>query len=159
MIFVTAGTHTGFDRLLKEVDKIAGSGKINEEFIVEFGNSEFEPKNLKKIKFLPRAEYLKNLNNSDLMIIHGGSGSVLDVLINKKRAIIVPRLKKFREHENDHQLDLAQALEKSGRALAVYEISNLEQKIIDAKNFTPKFKNEKSGLINALDNFVKNQTG
>jgi len=154
MIFVTAGTHTGFDRLLKEVDRIAGSGKINEEFVVEFGNSNFEPKNLKKIKFLPRKEYLKNLKDSELVIIHGGSGSVLDVLINKKKAIIVPRLKKFREHENDHQMDLAQALEKSGRALAVYEISNLEQKITNAKNFSPKFSSEKSGLINALEEFI-----
>lgn len=154
MIFVTAGTHTGFNRLLKEVDRISGSGKMNEEFVVEFGNSDFEPKNLKRIKFFPRKEYLKNLKNSDLVIIHGGSGSVLDVLINKKKAIIVPRLKKFGEHENDHQMDLAVALEKSGRALAVYEISDLEQKIIDSKDFTPKFRSEKSGLINALEEFI-----
>ncbi|MFH1587681.1 MAG: PssE/Cps14G family polysaccharide biosynthesis glycosyltransferase [Candidatus Diapherotrites archaeon] len=154
MIFVTTGTHTGFDRLLREVDKIAGIGKIKDEFVVELGNSGFEPKNFKKIKFLPRREYLKNLKNSDLVIIHGGSGSVLDVLINKKKAIIVPRLKKFREHENDHQMDLAQALEKSGRALAVYKISDLTRKIIDAKNFSPKFSSEKSGLINALEEFI-----
>ena len=39
----------------------------------------------------------------------------------EKPLILVPRLRRYRENHNDHQLQLAQALEEIGRAVVVAE--------------------------------------
>ena len=51
MVFVTVGTHEQqFNRLLEEVDKIKGKGKIEEDVIIQTGYSSYKPLNCKWYK-------------------------------------------------------------------------------------------------------------
>ena len=53
------------------------------------------------------------------MVTHGGAGSILDVLKAGKPLVIVPRQKDFMEHIDDHQFQLAKALDEKSVAVVV----------------------------------------
>lgn len=146
MILVMVGTHNQqFNRLLEELDLLADSGKIREEIFAQTGCSDFEPKNFKTKKMLSLDEYKKLIGKAGLVITHGGAGSIIDVLNDKKRLIIVPRLAKFGEHTNDHQLDLAEALDRQEKAITVKDIKQLGAAIKKARS--SKFKAGKKSML------------
>ncbi len=128
LIFVTVGTHNqDFTRLVKEMDEIAG--KIDEKVVIQTGHTIYVPKNAEHFDFGSRKE-LKRLNKKARIIItHGGAGSIIFALQFHKPTIVVPRLKRFGEHINDHQLELTKKLEEGSKVLGVYDIENLEKKI------------------------------
>lgn len=126
MIFITVGTHNqGFERLVKKMDEIAG--KIDEEVVMQIGFTDYEPKNAKWFKFVDIDEIMDFYKNADVIISHAGAGTLLDALSFEKPVIAVPRLKKFGEHIDDQQLELAEALENKGQIMAVYQIDDLER--------------------------------
>ncbi len=153
-VFVTIGTHPqDFSRLIKQIDSIASKNKI--KFFVQTGYTKFKPENFSSKKFLSDSEYNKKFAKADVIISHGGAGTIIRALELKKSLIIVPRLKKFNEHTNDHQLDLAKALQKRGKALYVANISSLEKTLKKSLSFKPKFSSEKQKLIKAVNSYIK----
>jgi len=150
MIFVTVGTHTqSFNRLLEEMDKIAGS--IKEKVIAQIGHSSYEPKNMEWFRFRDSIDDL--YKKARIVICHGGAGSILNGLINKKSIIAVPRYKKFNEHVNNHQIELVKELEKEGKILAVYDIKNLRKTIFKTKK--SKRLISKSKICNQIESFLR----
>lgn len=155
MIFVTVGTDTNsFNRLLKKVDELIENGKINEEVIMQIGNSNYEPKNAKWFRF-ESYEIMKQLNQkARLVITHGGVGSILTALIFGKPVFAVPRLKKFKEHVDDQQTELVKVLDKEGYVKGIFNLDRLEDEIKTFK--VRKMKSTKSLLINELKKQLSN---
>lgn len=150
MIFVTVGTHyQGFERLIKKMDEIAG--RIDEEVIMQIGHTKYEPKNARWFRFLEYREMLELIQQSNVVICHGGAGTLLDSLWFNKPIIIVPRLKRFNEVYDDHELELAEALESAGKAIAVYDIETLEEAIKRANSM----KSKPIARSKRLTNFLK----
>ncbi|NJF25150.1 PssE/Cps14G family polysaccharide biosynthesis glycosyltransferase [Thermococcus sp. Bubb.Bath] len=146
MIFVTVGTHyQGFERLIRKMDKIAG--RIDDEVIMQIGYTTYEPKNAKWFRFLEREEDILELyKKADVIVAHAGAGTLLTALSFGKPIVVVPRLKKFGEHVDDQQLELAEALENMNKAIAVYDIEKLEDAIKKAKlllKYRPIQRNKK----------------
>ena len=159
MIFVLVGTHTQpFDRLLKKIDNLIEDGKIVESVVAQIGISEYIPKNYKFKSFFPEKERSALIGLASIVITHAGAGNIIDSIKVGKRIIVVPRLKDFGEHVDNHQLELAKALEKSRKAIAVYDIEKLGGAIFSAKRF--KFKSsEKSLIIEKLEKCIFNNGG
>jgi len=154
MIFVTVGTHyQGFDRLIKKMDEIAR--KINDEVIMQIGYSRYEPRNAKWFRFLEENDILELYKKADIIVAHAGAGTLLTVLSFGKPLVIVPRLKEFKEHVDDQQLELAEALEAMGKAIAVYDINELEDAIEKAKLLRYKPVNQDKRLINFLKEYLR----
>jgi UDP-N-acetylglucosamine transferase subunit ALG13 len=157
MIFVTVGTHTqSFNRLLKAVDELIAKGKIKEEVIMQIGYSTYEPKHARWFRFTTHDEIEKLNKEARIIITHGGAGSILTALKYKKPTIVIPRLKKFDEHTDDHQLDLVKTLEKEGKVIGVYDIKDLELAIKEVKITT--YKQTRRALIEEIKNFLDNVT-
>ncbi len=155
-IFVSVGTHAQqFNRLLREMDSLIENKKIIANVFGQTGNSDYEPKNFAFKKFLDEKEFEEKFGWTDMIISHGGAGTIINAMLNRKKLVIVPRLKKFGEHTNDHQLDLAKALEEEGMALAVFEIGELGTAIKKAEKFSPKIASNKEGLVNAIKEFLE----
>jgi UDP-N-acetylglucosamine transferase subunit ALG13 len=134
MIFVTVGTHTqSFDRLLQEVDRLVGERAIKEKVVGQIGNSKYEPRNFKWFRFTSFDKLNRLYMGADVMITHGGAGSILNGLDRGKPVIAVPRLEKYNEHVNDHQMDLVKFLEKKNKIIAVYDVRDLRKAIAAAK--------------------------
>lgn len=153
MIFVTVGTHTqGFERLVKEVDSLVGSGKIKDEVIMQIGNTEYEPKNCKWFRFESFKKILELNKTARVIITHAGAGCILTALQFEKPLIVVPRYKKFGEHINDHQCDLAEAIDKEKKAINVMDICALQAALRNIGRF--KKNREKNVLVKNLYDYL-----
>ena len=154
MIFVVTGVHEhGFDRLVMEVDRLAGEGKI-EKVYIQTGFATFKPKYCEHSKAIDFYKFEKMMDKADLIISHGGAGCIAGALERNKPTILVPRLKKFNEHNNDHQLELVFDLEKKGRVLAVYDIRNLDKMIQKARQFRPSSTIGKNKIVRMIRKFL-----
>ena len=160
MIFLTVGTHPQqFDRLLEKVDELMGKGKINGPVFGQIGNSEYEPKNFEFARFLGLNEFNGAMEKADLVITHAGEGNIGIGLQLRKKMVIVPRLKKFREHTNDHQLELAGKIGESGMGIIVNDISGLEKAIDDAKALNVWKVRKQGKIIEVLEKYVSDEFG
>ena len=159
MIFVTVGNHfQGFERLLEKVDEIAP--RLPHEIVVQKGYSKYIPKNTKYFDFVPANTALDYVRNSDLVVSHAGMGTIILCREHGTPILIFPRREKFGEHVNDHQLEIAQVLEKRGdpNTYIVYEENQLEEKIKEAvgKREAPRLENRgRENLVRTIAEFVR----
>lgn len=113
MIFVTLGTQKfQLNRLLKLLDDLCRTQKIKEEIFAQIGHSDYCPMHYNYIDLLDKELFEKKVKESSLVISHGGAGSIMSALKEDKPVIVFPRLRKYREHVDDHQLEIAGALSK-----------------------------------------------
>lgn len=113
MIFVTVGTHEQqFNRLIKAVDDLVTDGTIKEEVIIQKGYSDYEPKHCKSYKLISYKDMQKYYDKARVIITHGGPASFMAALERGKTPIVMPRLKKYGEHVNDHQDYFCREVEK-----------------------------------------------
>ncbi|MFB9135751.1 beta(1,3)galactosyltransferase EpsH [Vibrio sp. AK197] len=103
MIFLTVGTQLPFDRLVKTVDLFAA--KSHWLFKAQIGKSSYHCVNMQASEFYPPDEMNELFNHAEVIVSHAGMGSIINALKLKKTIILFPRLSKFGEHRNDHQLD------------------------------------------------------
>lgn len=156
-IFASVGTHPQpFDRLLKELDAVAARHKEMEIF-AQTGNSGYMPKNFAFEKFVNGTAYGTRMAWADVVVSHGGAGTIINALLGGKPLVVVPRLKKFGEHTNDHQLDLARALEEKGKAIAVFGINDLEKTVCNAFYFSPDLSSGRKALVQRLSSFLEGE--
>ena len=155
MIFVTVGTTPfQFNRLLEKIDELIENKKIKDRVVAQIGNSTYKPKHYDYLTFMTPKEFSKIINKSDLVISHAGAGSIITVLSQKKPLILVPRLKKFGEHTDNHQLQLTRELARQKRVIDVYDINRLENAIERIKKLSPK-KTEKNKILELVEDFIK----
>ena len=50
----------------------------------------------------------------------------------------MPRLKKYGEAVNDHQLAIARKFEEFGHLLVAYNVEDLPKRILELRNFVPR---------------------
>jgi len=154
-IFVALGTHPQqFKRLLEKIDSLLGRGKLKAQVFAQTGNSNYKPKHFLSKKFLAPKEFEREFQKADLVITHGGAGSIISALRHKKPLVIVPRRKEYGEHTDNHQLDLALALDKRGKAIAVLDLEKLSTAIEKARGFNPVKHSEKKKLVERIKRFL-----
>ena len=146
MIFVTVGTHEqGFERLIKKIDDLVRDGKIKEDVIMQIGFTQYKPKYCKWEKLFPYSEMKEMMQKARIVITHGGPASFIMALQEGKTPIVVPRMSKYNEHVNYHQLDFSLAVNERYKNLIVVEdVENLGSIISDYDNLV---KNMSSGTL------------
>lgn len=160
MIYVTVGKSIfSFSRLINAVDAIAG--EVREEFFVQYGCSPPPGKKVAGREYMAFSEAEDLLHRSSLVIAHAGIGTIIGALRAGVPIVIVPRYKKYKEHFNDHQLEIAEAVKGrpgvevvyDGEALlpAVNRLLEMEQPL------APRISG--AGLINAIDEFLSGLNG
>ena len=158
MILVLLGTqNNSFHRLLEEIDKLIEKKIINDEVIVQAGHTKYESKNMKILNFIPKEELDKIQEDADLIITHGGVGSIISSIKLGKKVIAVPRLNKYKEHVNDHQKDIVSVFNEKGYIIGLNEVEELEEAIIKVKNFIPnKYEHNNEKILSIISNFIDN---
>lgn len=122
MIFVTVGTHEQpFNRLIKEVDRLKKEGIITNEVFIQTGFSTYEPQYCDWKNIISYSEMEDYMNRADIIITHGGPATFMGAIAKGKKPIVVPRLEKFGEHVNDHQLDFAYQVKNRHNNIEVIE--------------------------------------
>lgn len=122
MIFVTVGTNEArFDRLLAAVDRL-GAG---EELIVQHGPSAIRPAGATAVDFLPFDDMVEMMRRARVVVTHAGVGSVMTSLLAGQRPVVVPRLRRYGEAVDDHQLPFGQRLDRAGLVVLCEEPEEL----------------------------------
>lgn len=138
MIFVSLGTNDkSFDRLLKAIDKEITLGNINDKVIVQSGYTKYESNNMEIIDLMSMDMFNECISNCDLLITHGGVGTILDGLKKNKKILAFPRLMEYGEHVNNHQLEIINKFSSDGYILTG-EIDDLENLLKKLGSFKPK---------------------
>lgn len=157
MIFVTLGTQDKtFERLLIAIDKAIEKGEITDRVVVQAGNTKYESKNMEIFDLISPDEFSKLVDECDLLITHGGTGSILSAVKKGKKVIAAARLKKYKEHVNDHQKQIIKEFEKEGYLVELKDFSQVGKTIKKAQKFKPKkFKSNTENMINLLENIIE----
>ncbi len=155
MIFVTVGTHEQpFNRLLEYIDNLKKDGRLTEEVIMQTGFSTYEPKFCKYSKFIPYKEVVQNVSDARIVITHGGPASFIMPLQIGKIPIVVPRLFKYDEHVNNHQVEFAKAVVVRNNNIIVVE--NIEELNVVISNYSCIVHNMNKYLLSENKKFCNN---
>ena len=131
MIFVTLGTSDyPFTRLLKQIDDLI-ENNIIKNIIVQCGNEDYQPKNFAIIKNLDKKEFNEYLKKAEVVITHGGVGTIIDCIKMGKKVIAFPRKAEYGEAKNNHQEQIINNLKNTGSILTgeINDLAKLLEKI------------------------------
>jgi UDP-N-acetylglucosamine transferase subunit ALG13 len=107
MVLVLLGTwEASFTRPLIEIEKEIKSGNIKEEVVVQSGATLFTSNFMTLQPFFSGKEIEDLCNRASYTICQAGVGSIMLGLRKGKKVISIPRLKKYNEHIDDHQLEI-----------------------------------------------------
>ncbi|AVK62717.1 hypothetical protein C5Z26_00540 [Lactobacillus sp. CBA3606] len=136
MLFVTVGTHEQqFNRLVKYMDDYQKQHP-DEEVVIQSGYSTYECNFAKSYDFISPQAMDEYMLKASVIITHGGPSSFLAALKHNKPVIVVPRMLKFEEHVNNHQVEFLRRLapQYKDALFPVYEIDNLSDTIFRVIN-------------------------
>ena len=124
MILVILGTQDKqFPRLLEAIDKEIEKGTIKDRVVVQAGQTKYESKNMEILGLLPEPEFNKLMDEADLIITHGGAGTILSAIKKGKRVIACARLAKYKEHVNDHQIQIVESFSDEKYILGLKDLN------------------------------------
>ena len=104
---------------------------------------------------LPLDEIKQLIDKADLVITHGGVGSIITSIEKDKKVIAVPRLREYKEHVNDHQLDIVKSFNELGYIIGLNGVEELEEALKKVKVFAPKPYIKNTGhILNIVENFI-----
>lgn len=161
MIFVTVGSRNyPFDRLFKKLDELYEKGELTEPMFAQTGTSAYKPKHYEYKDFITQDEFLEKVKESDIVVSHGASGSIMKALNEGKKVIAVTRLEKYGEHINDHQIQNNEAFSSNNYVLmADLEFDDLGEcfrKIYEGRDGTVPWENkDPMSIVNMIDNFIQ----
>ncbi len=157
MILVTLGTQDkDFSRLLKAVEKQVINGNIKEKVIAQVGTTKYKSKYIETFDLIPTDEFNQLIQECSLLITHGGVGSILAGLNANKTVIAAARLVKYKEHVNDHQLQIIDEFVKDGYILALKDFDQLDKVLKKVKTFKPKkYKSNNSNFVSLIEEFIE----
>ena len=136
-LFITVGT-TKFDSLIDLVTSKefqSACTMLFDKITIQYGNSTLENKisseNVELYKFKPSIS--SDVQQSDLIITAGGSGTILECLQQCKRVIAVPNT----TLQDNHQIELCNKLSEMHH-IQISKLDELLEKVQDYKAFKPQ---------------------
>lgn len=161
MIFVSTGTQKfQFNRLLESIDMLVKDGVITDEVFCQIGFSSYKPKNCSYIDFLTQDEFEAKIGRCSMYITHAGVGSIMTAIEHHKKTIVCPRLSRYGEHVDDHQLDICKKFQELGYVVFCEDLTCLPECINLANQmfFEAKKKTDcKMSLIKNIRLFIDEQ--
>ena len=158
MILVTLGTQDkSFKRLLDAIQREIDNGNIKDRVVVQAGYTKFESKDMEIFDLIDRDKFSELIKDCDLLITHGGVGSILTGLKNNKKVITAPRLKEYKEHTNNHQLEIIEKFASKDLILPLYDFDKLDDVLKEVKKFKPKkYQSNTDSMIELIENYIDN---
>lgn len=156
MILVTLGTQDKpFRRLLEEIEKEIDNGDIKDKVVVQAGCTKYNTDKMEIFDLIPIEEFDKLMKKCDLLITHGGVGSIITGLKNNKKVIAVPRLAKYGEHINDHQTQIIDKFNEAGNIIGIKDVDELATALKKVKDFKPnKYVSNTNKMIELVEKLI-----
>ena len=156
MIFVTLGSQKfQFNRLLIELDKLVEEKKICNDMFAQIGYSDYKPKNYEFKEFLDREQFAEIMERCEIVITHGGTGAIVGAVKRDKKVIAVPRLAKFGEHVDDHQLQIIDQFTNMNFIVGVKDTNEIYEALEQLKTIEfKKYISNTENIIKSIEEFL-----
>jgi len=156
MIFLTVGTVLPFDRLVRAVDQAIEAHLITAPVFAQIGRTDFRPRHMDWVPTLEKSAFDRQIAEASFVIGHAGMGSMMIALERRKRLLVMPRLKRYGEHVNDHQVASARRFAQLGCVLAAYDSTELPERLREIETFVPAFlPSQTDKVIERLTQFLE----
>jgi UDP-N-acetylglucosamine transferase subunit ALG13 len=160
LIFITVGSQKfQFNRLLQEVDNLIEQGDLkSNEVFAQIGYSTYKPRKYLYEKFLDKSKFINCINNSEIIISHGGTGSIVNSLKHGKKVIGVPRRSEYGEHVDNHQYEIVTQFVNLNMILGIEDVKDLKVGLKKVKytQFQKYYSNTNKILKILEDYLIKN---
>lgn len=157
MIFVTVGSQKfQFNRLLQEIDRLIELKKItSSEVFAQIGYSTYKPRLYSYKMFINKEEFLDFIDKSQLIISHGGTGSIINGVKKEKKVIGVPRTVEHGEHVDNHQFEIIEQFANSNLIYGISDVSELENAIEKVKEMKfRKYESNTNNIISIIEDYL-----
>ena len=156
MILVLLGTfQIEFPRPLMVIEQLLQENKLQEKVIVQNGFTNFNSSLLDMRPFMSSEELDQLYKEARIIITHAGTGSLMKGIKMGKKIISIPRLKKYGEHIDDHQLEIHTELANLQYIYPWNDGDSLEKILIDLENFHPaEYISHQDDMINYLKSYI-----
>jgi UDP-N-acetylglucosamine transferase subunit ALG13 len=147
VIFVTVGSNPTFrfDRLIKAIGQL-----VPQELVVQHGPAA-APSGVKAAyQWLTFEQVLEFMDEADTVISHAGTGTIICASNMGHVPVVVPRLKRFGETVDDHQVALATAFERTGRVAVAWDVASLPECVAQSSKRGLPAKPDGGGLHSAV---------
>lgn len=140
MIFATVGsTQIRFDRFTEAL-----AGLPVERLSVQHGPMEAPAGAAHAVPYMQFPEIVESMERAEAVVCHAGAGSILCALRVGHTPVVIPRLKRFEETVDDHQVEFSRALAAEGKVIVVEDPNRLAAAVAAAPpRRTPE---ERTGL-------------
>lgn len=156
-LFVPLGTQKfPFNRLIEALNALVEKGLYKpEEIVMQSSIYEVKPK-FTHYELIPAEQFEELIDKAELVITHSGVNSIISCMKRKKPLIIVPRLKKYGEHVDNHQVEIAELMKQKFDVVVVEDLSKLEEAIDEAKHHEYKsWVSHNAELVEAIKELVE----
>ena len=110
------------------VARLEGAGAIPEEIIVQTGGGGVRPPGLDTHETLPFKQMRAILRDADIVVCHGGTGSLITALREGCWVVAMPRRFEDGDHYDDHQSEITHAFAERG----LIEVARSEEELAAA---------------------------
>lgn len=152
-ILITIGSMSEkkFTRLFNIIDELCEENILEgDKIIAQVGFDNYKSKNFKTFDMISDEDFKSMIDESDVIISHAGTGTVTSCLKKDKKVIIFPRMFKYDEHYDDHQLELCEVFTRKNYAMCARDKEELIQCINNLEKFSPKKFISNNSKINQL---------
>lgn len=156
MILVLLGTFpTQFKRPLIEIESLCKEGAISEQVIVQNGYTTMNSVYMEFRPFLSLPQLNELYQSARVIISHAGTGSLVKGLKLYKKIIAIPRLAKYGEVVDDHQVEILEEFAIKNYILPWRESGQLKALLSSLEGFTPAhYCSDKHKIINFLTTYI-----
>jgi len=137
LLFATVGATLPFDRLIEAVAELKRAGDIPERVIAQVGVGGARPADLECVETMSFDEIQAILSRADLVVCHGGTGSMITALRERCRTVVMPRLFELGEHYDNHQLEISESFEQRGLVAVARTSAELRGALEAVRNTDP----------------------
>ena len=158
MILVLLGTqHNEFTRLLQKIEDLIDSKIIKEKVIVQAGFTKYKSEKMEIFDMTSSQDLDQYIEKADLIISHGGIGSIIMALKKHKKVIAVPRLHEFNEHVNDHQRQIVNIFNEKNYLIGLQNVEDLPEALKQIETFEPEeYKGNHKKIMKIIEDFIDN---
>ena len=144
-LFVICGTQKfPFSRLTNALNLLVKDGIYqSDDIIIQSSVNVIKPM-FRYYELMPVNQFNKCIDKAELIITHAGVNSIITCMNKKKPLIIAPRKKKYGEHIDDHQIEIANLMRQKFDVVTINDFMDLQALIKEAQGHI--YKPWKSGL-------------
>lgn len=159
-ILVTIGSmvEKKFTRLFTIIDELCEEGVLDgTQVTAQEGFDNYQSTRFCCFDMMPNEAFKQLIDQCDLIIAHAGIGTVISCIKKGKKVIIFPRMAKYDEHYDDHQLELAELFTKKGYVLQARTKEELKLCIQNLDSFIPvQFISNNERMNKLVTGFIEN---